>query len=214
MKKKLFIVAPRKSTVTKSGATTKTPEKLVCRRTYQLGDEGLCSGGTKLNSIFITAEIQKRSSGKQNLSVNREGKRKSINGKRSEQGEQVRLGTIVGMIRGSTSKKRPHKQSEQWLDNEISFPSTLGVQNAIGGIFWRIVKSHSSYNVILGRTGIRSLGAVASTIHSMIKFPSANGIATVTTKKETLHECWRIEEAQGKALEGRITFSRIPIPDS
>ncbi|GKF83125.1 hypothetical protein Tco_0244781, partial [Tanacetum coccineum] len=32
-----------------------------------------------------------------------------------------------------------------------------------------VVKSHSPYNVILGRTGLRSLGAVASTIHSMRK---------------------------------------------
>ncbi|GJU64038.1 reverse transcriptase domain-containing protein [Tanacetum coccineum] len=44
--------------------------------------------------------------------------------KRSEQGEQFRLETIVGMIRGNTSKKRPREQSKQWLDNEISFPST------------------------------------------------------------------------------------------
>ncbi|GKD04083.1 hypothetical protein Tco_1179057 [Tanacetum coccineum] len=29
---------------------------LTCRRTNQLGDEGLCSGGNKMNSIFITAE--------------------------------------------------------------------------------------------------------------------------------------------------------------
>ncbi|GKG28334.1 hypothetical protein Tco_0406661, partial [Tanacetum coccineum] len=57
------------------------------------------------------------------------------------------------------------------------------------------VKSHSSYNVILGRTGLRNLGVVAFTIHSMIKFLTANGIATMTTKKETLQECQRIEEA-------------------
>ncbi|GJX80643.1 hypothetical protein Tco_0328792 [Tanacetum coccineum] len=30
---------------------------LTCRRTSQLGDEGLSSGGTKLISIFITAEV-------------------------------------------------------------------------------------------------------------------------------------------------------------
>nr|GEX80111.1 reverse transcriptase domain-containing protein [Tanacetum cinerariifolium] len=35
---------------------TRTPKKLVCRRTYQLGDEGLSSGGTKLNSVFTTVE--------------------------------------------------------------------------------------------------------------------------------------------------------------
>ncbi|GKB42734.1 reverse transcriptase domain-containing protein, partial [Tanacetum coccineum] len=32
-----------------------------------------------------------------------------------------------------------------------------------------VVKSPSPYNALLGRTGMRSLGAVASTIHSMIK---------------------------------------------
>ncbi|GKA27484.1 hypothetical protein Tco_0713652 [Tanacetum coccineum] len=69
-----------------------------------------------------------------------------------------------------------------------------------------VVKSHSPYNVILGRTGLRSLGAVASTVHSMIKFPIANGIAIVTTKKETLHECRRMEEAQGPTREEEVIF--------
>ncbi|GJZ63890.1 reverse transcriptase domain-containing protein [Tanacetum coccineum] len=178
------------------------------------------------------------------------------------------------MIRGYTSRKRPREQAEQWLDNEISFPSTLVCQlvdspiilealiegflvqriyvdrgsslevmyehcfrnlraetkenlkesrtplvgfsgevsypigtinlNVTMGeperlrtipIEFVVVKSHSPYNVILGRTGLRSLGVVASTIHSMIKFPTANGITTVKTKKETLHECQRMEEA-------------------
>ncbi|GKE29059.1 reverse transcriptase domain-containing protein [Tanacetum coccineum] len=46
-----------------------------------------------------------------------------------------------------------------------------------------VVKRHSPYNVILGRTDLRSLGVVASTIHSMIKFPMNNGIEE-TTKPE------------------------------
>ncbi|GJZ10959.1 reverse transcriptase domain-containing protein [Tanacetum coccineum] len=65
------------------------------------------------------------------------------------------------------------------------------------------------YNVILGRTGLRSLGAVASTIHSMINFPTANGIATMTTKRETLQECRRMEEAQGPAMEIRTIPPRM-----
>nr|GEX08718.1 hypothetical protein [Tanacetum cinerariifolium] len=69
-----------------------------------------------------------------------------------------------------------------------------------------VVKSHSPYNVILGRTGQRSLGVVASTIHSMKKFPTANGIVTVTIKKETLHECRRMEEAQGPTREEGVIF--------
>ncbi|GKB14746.1 hypothetical protein Tco_0848669 [Tanacetum coccineum] len=74
------------------------------------------------------SQIRKRSSRKQNFSANHEGKHKSINGKRPEQAKQVRLRTIIGMIRGNTSRKRPCEQSEQWLDNEILFPSTLGCQ--------------------------------------------------------------------------------------
>nr|GEU70065.1 hypothetical protein [Tanacetum cinerariifolium] len=70
------------------------------------------------------SQIQKRRSKKQNFSVNHEGKHKSINGKRPKQAELVWLETIIGMIRGNTSRKRPREQSKQWLDNEISFPST------------------------------------------------------------------------------------------
>ncbi|GJX84530.1 hypothetical protein Tco_0335304 [Tanacetum coccineum] len=83
--------------------------------------------------IFASAtqqmmQIRKKSPRKWNFGANHEGKYKSIKGKRSEQAEQVRLVTIVGMIRGYTSKKRPREQAEQWLDNEISFPSTPGCQ--------------------------------------------------------------------------------------
>nr|GEX87968.1 putative reverse transcriptase domain-containing protein [Tanacetum cinerariifolium] len=72
-----------------------------------------------------------------------------------------------------------------------------------------VVKCHSPYNVILGRMGMRSLGAVASTIHSMIKFPTPNGIATMVTKRETFREYRRIEEAQGPDPEGRVRHPRI-----
>ncbi|GJZ48599.1 hypothetical protein Tco_0602431 [Tanacetum coccineum] len=34
------------------------------------------------------------------------------------------------------------------------------------------------------------------TIHNMIKFPTSNGIATITTSQETLRECRQIKEAQ------------------
>ncbi|GKB88404.1 hypothetical protein Tco_0960676 [Tanacetum coccineum] len=52
-----------------------------------------------------------------------------------------------------------------------------------------IVKCHSPYNVIMGRTGMRSLRAVGSTIHSMIKFPTDQGVVIMETSKEALWEC-------------------------
>ncbi|GJU87284.1 hypothetical protein Tco_1294830 [Tanacetum coccineum] len=41
-------------------------------------------------------------------------------------------------------------------------------------IEFRVVKSPSPYNTIIGRTEMRSLGAVASTIDYIIKFPTSN----------------------------------------
>ncbi|GJV70183.1 hypothetical protein Tco_1485692, partial [Tanacetum coccineum] len=68
-----------------------------------------------------------------------------------------------------------------------------------------VVKSPSPYNALLGRTGMRSLGAVASTIHSMMKFPTSNGIATISTTRETLRECRQIEEAQDLSRHAWVT---------
>nr|GEU81617.1 hypothetical protein [Tanacetum cinerariifolium] len=43
----------------------------------------------------------------------------------------------------------------------------------------------------------------------MIKFPTANGIATMMTKRETFQECQRMKEAQGPAMEGRTIPPRM-----
>ncbi|GJZ52166.1 hypothetical protein Tco_0606681, partial [Tanacetum coccineum] len=57
-----------------------------------------------------------------------------------------------------------------------------------------VVKIHSRYNVILGRACLRSLGAVASTIHLMIKFPTDNRIAM----KRPREKPFRSAEGQNK----------------
>ncbi|GJS08449.1 reverse transcriptase domain-containing protein [Tanacetum coccineum] len=59
--------------------------------------------------------------------------------------------------------------------------------------------------VTMGETVMRSLGVVAPTIHSMIKFPTLNGIATIATTRETLRECGQIKEAQALSRHARIT---------
>ncbi|GKA27239.1 reverse transcriptase domain-containing protein [Tanacetum coccineum] len=68
-----------------------------------------------------------------------------------------------------------------------------------------VVKSPSPYNALLDRTGMRSLRAVASTIHSMMNFPTSNGIATISTTRETLRECRQIKEAQDLSQNARVT---------
>ncbi|GJY73832.1 reverse transcriptase domain-containing protein [Tanacetum coccineum] len=64
-----------------------------------------------------------------------------------------------------------------------------------------IVKYRSPYNVIIGRTGMRILRAVGSTIHSMIKFLTNQGIVTMETSRESLWECKQLEKVHGSGKE-------------
>ncbi|GJW71216.1 reverse transcriptase domain-containing protein [Tanacetum coccineum] len=63
-------------------------------------------------------------------------------------------------------------------------------------INFTVVRAPSPYNVIFGRTGLRSLRAVSSTIHSMVKFPTLRGVATLVTRSAIISECQRLERKQ------------------
>nr|GEZ83230.1 hypothetical protein [Tanacetum cinerariifolium] len=69
-----------------------------------------------------------------------------------------------------------------------------------GGLFrtvminFTIVRAPSPYNVIFVRTVLRSLRAVSSTIHSMVKFPTQRGIATLVTRSAIIFECRMFEK--------------------
>nr|GEW12177.1 hypothetical protein [Tanacetum cinerariifolium] len=55
-------------------------------------------------------------------------KRKNKDAKKLDPTSSVRRRTTVGMVRGKTNRKRPYEQVEQWMNNNISFPSILGCQ--------------------------------------------------------------------------------------
>ncbi|GJV79531.1 reverse transcriptase domain-containing protein [Tanacetum coccineum] len=59
-----------------------------------------------------------------------------------------------------------------------------------------IIKAPSPYNIILGRTRLKTLRAVPSTIHSMMKFPTPKGITTLVTRSLIISECRRLEKRQ------------------
>nr|GEU91525.1 reverse transcriptase domain-containing protein [Tanacetum cinerariifolium] len=71
-----------------------------------------------------------------------------------------------------------------------------------GGLFrtvminFTVVRAPSPYNIIFGRTCLRSLLAVSSTIHSMVKFPTPRGVATLVTRSAIISECRRLERKQ------------------
>ncbi|GJW44391.1 reverse transcriptase domain-containing protein [Tanacetum coccineum] len=81
----------------------------------------------------------------------------------------------------------------------ISLRVTMGKEGRSKTVLmeFEIIKCYSPYNIIIGRTGMRSLRAVSSTIHSMIKFPTDQGVVTIETSRETLRECKHLERVQG-----------------
>ncbi|GJU48228.1 reverse transcriptase domain-containing protein [Tanacetum coccineum] len=59
-----------------------------------------------------------------------------------------------------------------------------------------VVRAPSPYNIILGRPGLKTLRAIPSTIHSMMKFPTPKGVATLVTRTIIIAECRRLEKKQ------------------
>ena len=70
-----------------------------------------------------------------------------------------------------------------------------------------VVRSPSPYNIILRRSGIKQLRAIPSTIHSMMKFPTPRGIATLVTRSVIISECRRLEE---KFLSDKVAETKSP----
>ncbi|GJZ85029.1 reverse transcriptase domain-containing protein [Tanacetum coccineum] len=59
-----------------------------------------------------------------------------------------------------------------------------------------MVRAPLPYNIILGRPGLKTMRAIPSTIHSMMKFPTPKGIATLVTQTVIIAECRRLEKKQ------------------
>ncbi|GJY88246.1 reverse transcriptase domain-containing protein [Tanacetum coccineum] len=72
-----------------------------------------------------------------------------------------------------------------------------------------IVRAPSPYNVILGRPGIRQLGTIASTIHSLIKFPLESGITIIRGNVPHKHGCHQISRKREREYETTV----IPAPE-
>ncbi|GKB88846.1 reverse transcriptase domain-containing protein [Tanacetum coccineum] len=59
-----------------------------------------------------------------------------------------------------------------------------------------VVRAPSPYNIILGRPRLKTLRAIPSTIHSMMKFPTPKGMATLVNRTVIIVECSRLEKKQ------------------
>nr|GEZ32804.1 reverse transcriptase domain-containing protein [Tanacetum cinerariifolium] len=59
-----------------------------------------------------------------------------------------------------------------------------------------LIRAPLTYDIILRMAGLRKLWAIPSTIHSMMKFPTSKGIATLVTRSVIILECRHLEKKQ------------------
>ncbi|KAJ3704748.1 hypothetical protein LUZ61_008453 [Rhynchospora tenuis] len=55
-----------------------------------------------------------------------------------------------------------------------------------------VVNAPSAYNAILGRKSLNSIGAIASTKHLMIKFPTKEGVGVSRGEQQLSRECYQV----------------------
>ncbi|GJX60386.1 reverse transcriptase domain-containing protein [Tanacetum coccineum] len=75
-----------------------------------------------------------------------------------------------------------------------------------------VIRAPSPYNIILGRPGLKALHAIPSTIHSMIRFPTPKGIATLVTRATIIAEC-RLREGKQILTEKQPKVHEAGQPD-
>nr|GEZ99528.1 reverse transcriptase domain-containing protein [Tanacetum cinerariifolium]GFA00039.1 reverse transcriptase domain-containing protein [Tanacetum cinerariifolium] len=91
---------------------------------------------------------------------------------------------IVGFAR-EVSKPLGKIELEVCFGNEGLYKRT--------SMMFIVVRAPSPYNIILGRPGLNTLRAIPFIIHSMMKFPTPKGVATLVTRTVIIAECRRLE---------------------
>jgi len=84
-----------------------------------------------------------------------------------------------------------------WPLGEVSMEVMMGEYpfHRIEVVDFTIVRAPSAYNVLLGRPSMQKFGAIPSTIHGMVKFPTPAGIATIRSRMTWPKECKKVESA-------------------
>ncbi|KAJ1698478.1 hypothetical protein LUZ63_006990 [Rhynchospora breviuscula] len=80
------------------------------------------------------------------------------------------------------------------LELEVEFGESPN--SVVKMIKFIVVNAPSAYNAILGRKSLNDVGAVASTKHLMIKFPTRLGVGVVKGDQQKARECYQVAMAK------------------
>ena len=72
-------------------------------------------------------------------------------------------------------------------EGQISLPVDMGGKGVV--VTFIVVRSFAPYTAILGRPWIHAMGAVPSTLHVKVKFPTENGVAVVRENQQVARQC-------------------------
>ncbi|KAJ1699784.1 hypothetical protein LUZ63_008296 [Rhynchospora breviuscula] len=79
------------------------------------------------------------------------------------------------------------------IDLDISYDESP--RTVVANVRFIVVSAPSAYNAILVRTSLNNIGAIASTPHLMIKFPTPQGVGIARGEQQVAKECYRITMA-------------------
>ena len=81
---------------------------------------------------------------------------------------------------------------ESKIEGMIQLPVTMGAEprQATYMLNFMVIKASSTYNAILGRTGMHAFKAIASTYHLKIKFPTRNGVGEEKGDQKMARSCY------------------------
>nr|XP_023872910.1 uncharacterized protein LOC111985496 [Quercus suber] len=87
-------------------------------------------------------------------------------------------------------------------EGQISFPVSMRGKEVM--VTFIVVSSFSFYMAILGRLWIQAMGAVSSTLHVKVKFPTKQGVVVVRGSQQVARQClvaaisWKGKQAEQK----------------
>ena len=99
---------------------------------------------------------------------------------------------------------------ESKIEGMIQLPVTMGTEprQATFMLNFLIVKASSTYNAILGKTGMHAFKAIASTYHLKIKFPTRNEVGEERGDQKMARSCYVAALKYG-GVRGQV----LPIED-
>ncbi|XP_017233127.2 uncharacterized protein LOC108207179 [Daucus carota subsp. sativus] len=100
--------------------------------------------------------------------------------------------------------------AETKIEGMIQLPVTMGTEprQATCLLNFLVIKASSTYNAILGRTGIHAFKAIPSTYHLKIKFPNRNGVGEEVGDQKMARSCY-----VGALKSGGVWGQVLPIED-